>query len=91
MNGVRENIWNTKRKGGWARYNEETKNNKELDKVQYIEDNDIEAEAKGIERELDKVKAKVFGKVSVNKKPRVESKIVIDRKETKYWQRPQLG
>ena len=69
-NGVREVIWNTHKVGGWERYHAETDVNRKLESVMLLKEDDVESKVKIINKELTRIKHKVFGKVSLNKKPK---------------------
>ena len=74
-NGIRQVMWNTNRKDGWKKYFRETNENKALDKIISSEDfhpNDMMTK---IEKEVTKIKYKVFGKVSGKRKKCASTKV----------------
>ena len=68
MNGVREVVYNFKREGGWENFNKHTQTNRRLDHVVEIPEEDTELMMKKIDKEVNKVKHAVFGKISLKKK-----------------------
>ena len=75
QNGTRRVIWNTNKEKGWANYFKETNENKILEKVKAMDDANTEEMMRRYEKEVTRVKYKVFGKVTVNKKKRGSSKV----------------
>ena len=66
----KEVIWNTRCKDGWNKYKENTENNKKLIKTAELDTSNPEEILKAIEKELNKVKHKSFGKVKACSKPK---------------------
>ena len=62
-----ETIWNTKKDGGWVTYEQLTTENEVLEKVPSMSNTDPNAIEKVISKEMQSVKYKSFGKVTVNK------------------------
>ena len=80
--GKNYTIWNTNKQDGWSKYKELTTNNMKLDRVatDSIENPDIIMSI--IERELNDVKHKAFGKVKVKKRREVdELKYILEEKD----------
>ena len=64
-NGVRKTVWNMKKKGGWEVYFRETDHNKVLDHISHTQTTDMNVISKKVNRELDNIKYKAFGKCSI--------------------------
>ena len=63
-----------KKEGGWSNYFENTKNNKKMDALSNKKIEDTDSAMKSLYKEIDRVRYKVFGKVSINKNKKVLSK-----------------
>ena len=60
--------WNTKKSEGWETYKRETEHNHKLNKLAMTNTDDPESLLRGIEKEMNNLKYKCFGKVKVSTK-----------------------
>ena len=73
--GKKYTQWNTNKKGGWNRYKILTNSNKKLDEIAASESEDPDVLMKGIEKEMNNIKYKAFGKVKIKKRKEKDGKL----------------
>ena len=79
--GIKPKIWNTRKEGGWEAYTKATQCNDRFKAVAVAPSEDVTVAMKTIEKELEKVKFKSFGKVKLGKSAKVSQEVKTLNKE----------
>ena len=83
-------LWNTNKKDGWTIYERLTNSNVKLDRIATDDTNDPDEIMESIEKELERVKYKAFGKVRFSKKNE-DSKMIELMEEKKLLMNKNAG
>ena len=82
--GKKSTKWNTRKEGSWKTYYESTAFNDKLEKIAVEESDDANKMMKEIDKELENVKLRSFGKAKVSKKIKANKEILKLQEEKRF-------